>query len=320
MKTFKVLFLFLTIYSSSLYAQKDGKKVHDLNFLLIDEKYEDVIHKAEALMQNDSYKKHPLIYVYASMAYYEMSRRPGKFDVGEKDSKYPKPLKMAQKYLYKFTKTDAKAKKYYDNQWSDDFKDYYVQLSDTSNKLAQMLYLNDKYRKSASLYKAAFRGIPSDPVLLLWQGVAEMKSKNSVEGKKSLAAAMKLIDENFVPTKATSSVLAHGMLLAEELFRGSIGDAVNADKAKKLVEVFKKYDPDVLDKEALAAKKAAAKKAAMEDRVMRKFVSDADDEDNQDRKGKVIIDGKSTGSSEEGKSGDADDELDKLEKEAEGGK
>jgi hypothetical protein len=58
----------------------------------------------------------------------------------------------------------------------------------------------------------------------------------------------------------------------------------------------------------------------MEDRVMRKFVSDADDEDNQDRKGKVIIDGKSTGSSEEGKSDDADDELDKLEKEAEGGK
>ena len=28
MKTFKVLFLFLTIYSSSLYAQKDGKKVN----------------------------------------------------------------------------------------------------------------------------------------------------------------------------------------------------------------------------------------------------------------------------------------------------
>jgi hypothetical protein len=320
MKTFKVLFLLLILASSSLYAQKEGKKIDDLTFLFVDEKYEDVVNKAEALMQSDSYKKHPLIYVYASMAYYEMSRRPGKFDVGEKDSKFPKPLKMAQKHLYKFTKTDAKAKKYYDNQWSDDFKDYYVQLSDTSNKLAQMLYLNDKYRKAGSLYKAAYRGIPSDPVLLLWQGVAEMKSKNSVEGKKSLAAAMKLIDENFVPTKATSAVLAHGMLLAEELFRGSIGDAVNADKAKKLVEVFKKYDPDVLDEEALAAKKAAAKKAAMEDRVMRKFVSDADDEDNQDRKGKVIIDGKSTGSSEEGKSGDADDELDKLEKEAEGGK
>jgi tetratricopeptide (TPR) repeat protein len=322
MKTFKIVCIVLLMASSGLYAQKAGKKIDDLTFLFVDEKYESVVNKAEALMQNDSYKKHPLIYVYASMAYYEMSRRPGKFDVGEKDSKYPKPLKMAQKHLYKFTKTDAKAKKYYDNQWSDDFKDYYVQLSDTSNKLGQMLYLNEKFRKAGSLYKAAFRAIPSDPVLLLWQGVCEMKSKNTVEGKKSLALAMKKIDENYVPTKATSAVLAHGMLLAEELFRGKLADATNADKAKKLVEVFKKYDPDELDKKALAEREAAAKKEAMENRVMRKFVSDADDKDNQGRKGKVIIDGKSTGGSN-GTSpggGNEDDELDQLEKEAGGGK
>lgn len=320
MRTFKIVCILIIMGSSNVFAQKEGKKIDDLTFLFVDEKYEAVVNKAEALMQNDSYKKHPLIYVYASMAYYEMSRRPGKFDVGEKDSRYPKPLKMAQKHLYKFTKTDAKAKKYYDNQWSDDFKDYYVQLSDTSNKLAQMLYLNEKYRKAASLYKAAYRGIPSDPVLLLWQGVAEMKSKNSVEGKKSLALAMKKIDENFVPTKATSAVLARGMLLAEEIFRGKLMDITNADKAKKLLEVFKKYDPDELDKEAMAKREAEAKAAAMKDRVMRKFVSDADDEDNADRKGKVIIDGKATGGDSEEKAGSEDDELDRLEKEAEGGR
>ena len=320
MKTFKTLFVLLIIGSSNLYAQKEGKKIDDLTFLFVDEKYESVIYKAEGLMQNDSYKKHPLIYVYASMAYYEMSRRPGKFDVGEKDSKYPKPLKMAQKHLYKFVKTDAKAKKYYDNQWAGDFTDYYVQLADTSNKLAQMLYLNNKYRKAASLYKAASRGIPSDPVLLLWQGVAEMKSKNSVEGKKTLALAMKKIDENYVPSKATAPVLAHGMLLAEEIFRGKLMDNTNANKAKKLIEVFKKYDPDELDKKALAEREAAAKKEAQQNSVMRKFVSDASDEENQERKGKVIIDGNSTGGSNGGKSGSDDDELDKLEKEAEGGK
>ena len=186
MKIIKLLSILLILSSSSLYAQKEGKKIDDLTFLFVDEKYEDVIYKAEGLMANDSYKKHPLIYVYASMAYYEMSRLPGKFDVGEKGSKYPKPLKMAQKYLYKFVKVDAKAKKYYDNQWADDFNDYYIQLSDTSNKLAQLLYLNEKYGKAASIYKNAYRGIPSDPVLLLWQGVSEMKSKNSVEGNANL--------------------------------------------------------------------------------------------------------------------------------------
>ena len=320
MKIFKILSILFILGSSSIYGQKDGKKIDDLTFLFVDEKYEDVIYKAEGLMQNDSYKKHPLIYVYASMAYYEMSRLPGKFDVGQKTSKYPKPLKMAQKHLYKFVKVDAKAKKYYDNQFSDDFKDYYIQLSDTSNKLAQLFYLNEKYGKAASIYKSAYRGIPSDPVLLLWQGISEMKSKNSVEGKKNLALAMKFITKDFVPSKATSAVLAYGMLLAEEYFRGSIGDLTNANKAKELIEVFKKYDPDELDKKAVAEREAAAKKAAQQDKVMRKFISNADDEDNKNRKGKIIIDGNSTGSTEDAEDTDADKVLDQLEKEANGGK
>jgi hypothetical protein len=316
MKIIKILSILLLLNSFSVYAQKDGKKIDQLTFLFIDEKYEDLLYKSESLMRNDDYKKHPLIYVYASMAYYEMSRLPGKFDVGEKDSKYPKPIKMAQKYLYKFVKADAKAKKYYENQWSDDYKEYYIQLADTSNKMAQMLYLNEKYRKAASIYKNAFRGIPNDPVLLLWQGVTEMKSKNSVEGKKNLALAMKFIDKDFVPSKATAPVLALGMLLAEEFFRGSIGDITNANKAKELIEVFKKYDPSELDAQAIADREAAAKKEAQEDQVMRKFISNADDDVNKDRKGKVIIDGMSTGKSGDSKPTDADTELDKLEKEA----
>jgi len=317
----KKILLILTVFafvSTKMHAQKEGKKIDDLTFLFVDEKYEDVIHKAEGLMQSDAYKKHPLIYIYASMSYYEMSRKPGKFSVGDRDAKYPKPLKMAQKHLYKFIKTDKKAPKYYDNSWIDDFKEYYIQIADTSNKLAQMFALNDKYRKSASLYKAAFKAVPSDPVLQLWQGIGEMKSKNSVEGKKSLAAAMKVIDEDFIPSKATSPVLAHGMLLAEEILRTS-GDLANADKAKKLIEVFKKYDPDELDRKKMEERKAAAKKAVNEDKVMRQFFSDENDDDNKNRKGKVIIDGTSTNNSEEGSNSD-DDELDKLEKEADGGK
>ena len=304
----------LAFASSKLYAQKAGKKIDDLTFLYVDEKFEDVIYKSENLMRNDSYKKHPLIYIYASMSYYEMSKRPGKFSVGEKDSKYPKPLKMAQKHLYKFIKVDQKAPKYYDNSWVNDFKEYYVQLADTSNKLAQMLYLNEKYRKSASLYKSAFRAISSDPVLQLWQGIGEMKSKNSVEGKKSLAAAMKAIDENFTPSKATSPVLAYGMLLAEELLR-TIGDLENADKAKKLIEVFKKYDPDELDKKKLEERKEKAKKDAQDDMVMRKFMSDENDDDNKDKqKGKLIIE---DGDGSNGNGTNKDEEvLDKLEKEA----
>lgn len=316
MKTFKIVCILLIFVTSKGYAQKAGKKIDDLTFLFVDEKYPAVISRAEGLMQSDSYKKHPLIYIYASMSYYEMSKRPGKFDVGEKDSKFPKPIKMAQKHLYKFLKTDAKAKKYYDNNWKDDFKEYYVQLADTSNKMGQILFLNEKHRKSASVYKAAYRAIPSDPVLLLWRGIEEMKSKNSVEGKKSLAAVMKLIDENFEPNKATSSVLARGMILAEEIFTGTLNDTENANKAKKLVEAFKKYDPDHLDKIAMEKRLAEEKKAAEKDRVMRKFVSDESDKDNLNRKGKVIVDGQTTGSGNDSGTGNEEEELDRLEKEA----
>jgi len=303
--------LLLTITTS--FAQKT-KKVDDLTFLYVDEKYDKVVYKGEGLMQDSDYRRHPLIYIYTSMSYYEMSKLPGKFSVGERDSEFPKPLKMAQKYLYKFVKADAKAQKYYDNNWFDDFKEYYITLADTSNKLAQYLFLNDDYRKAASVYKYTAKAVPSDPVLLLWQSICEVKSKNTVEGKKNMIEALKQIDENFKPNKATSGVLAHGLLLAEEFLK-TTEFTKEASKAKKLVEVFKKYDPDELDKQKMEKRKEEAKK---DDTVMRKFFSDEDDEDNQNVKGKVIIkdgygsDGNGTKSDEE--------KLDDLEKEAGDGK
>jgi tetratricopeptide (TPR) repeat protein len=309
MKKYRHLFLLLLIASSRLFAQGNDKKIDDLIFMYVDEKYDKVVYKGEALMQNDKYRKHPLIYIYTSMSYYEMSRRPGKYDVGDRDSKFPKPLKMAQKHLYKFVKTDKKAPKYYKNSWYEDFKEYYVQIADTSNRLAQYLYLNDKYRKAASMYKIAFRAVPNDPVLQLWQGIGEVKSRNAVEGDKTLIAALKKINKSFVPSKATSGVLAHGMLIVEEYWRKK-GNYTEADKAKKLIDVFKKYDPDELDKKKMEERK---KKTMADDRIMRKFYSDEEDEDNKDRKGKVIIkDGR--GSSGNGTNRSAEEELDRIER------
>jgi len=91
------------------------------------------------------------------------------------------------------------------------------------------------------------------------------------------------------------------MLILEEYFT-QIGDMEMAAKAKKMVDVFKKYDPEVLDKKKQEEKKQKAKE---KDVVMKKFYSDEDDEDNQDlKKGKVIID-------QDAK--DADKKLDEIE-------
>ena len=99
MRRFKIFCTLLILSSSTAFAQKDGKKIDELTFLYIDGKYDKAVNKGQALMQNDDYKKHPLIYMYTSMSYFEMSKKPGKFSVGEKDSKFPKPIKMAQKWL-----------------------------------------------------------------------------------------------------------------------------------------------------------------------------------------------------------------------------
>lgn len=312
MKNLLILSIALTLISGKVLAQKADKKIDNLMFLDIEEKYEDVVYKGEGLMQNDTYKKHPAVYLFTAKAYYEMSRQPGKFDVGEKDSKYPKPLKMAQKYLNKYVKNMKKVAKYFPDYTGtiEDNKEFFEAIADTSNKLAQTLYVMENYRKAAGVYKYAFRAVPMDPTLQLWQGITEVASKNTVEGKKNIVAALKVIDENFEPSKATRTVLAKGMLLAEEYLR-SIDDYENADKAKKLIEVFKKYDPDELDKKKMEERDAKIKEKAEKDSVMRKFYSDENDKDNK---------GKKTIKSGDGSGGkDIDIELDKLEKEAEEG-
>ena len=317
MRNILLFTLALTLFSGKVISQKADKKIDNLMFLFVDEKYEDVVYKGENLMQNDSYRRHPAVYLYTSKGYYEMAKQPGKFSVGQKDSKYPKPLKMAQKYLNKYVKFMAKVGKYFPDYTGtiDDNKEFFVSIADTSNVLAQTLFVMEKPRKAAAIYKYAFRAVPMDPVLQLWQGICEVKSQNAVEGEKNLKAALKVIDENFKPSEATSPVIARGMLLAEEYLRTK-GDYTNADKAKKLIEVFKKYDPDELDKKKMEERDAEMKKEAEENSVMRKFYSDENDKDNKEKtKGKLIIeDGDGSGG------GSTEMELDKLEKEAGGGR
>lgn len=271
MKNSILLFFFCFLYFSNAFAQKDDKKIDELVFLYVDEKYDKVVDKALSLSQNDNYKKHPLPYLYASMGYYQMSRRPDKYEIA-KGEEYQKPLKYAQKYCSSFFKKDKQ------KEYIGDYQEYFDLLADTSNKLSQHYFLTEDYRKAAGNYKNAFKALPQDPILQLWEGICEVKSQNAAEGDKNILAALEKIDENFEPSEVTAGVLAHGMLLAEEYLTQK-GDASNANKAKKLIDVFKKYDPDELDKKKMEERKAKAKE---EDKVMRKFYSDDDEDDNNE--------------------------------------
>lgn len=301
----KAIFYLLLFVFVSIKMNAQDKKIDNLNFLYVDEKYDKLVDKSIGLMGDDTYKRHPMSYMYAALGLYEMSKNPGKFSVGEKDSDFPKPLKDAEKYIYKYLKAETKASKYFPDYEStiNDYQEFFIQIADTANKFGQHLFLMEEYRKAAAEYKNAYKAIPSDPVLLLWQGLSEIKSKNTVEGDKNVKLALEQIDENYQPTDATKGVLANGMLILEE-YLTQIGDGEKAAKAKKLVETFKKYDPDELDKKKMEERKEKAKEA---DKVMRKFYSDENDEDNAEiKKGTVKVEGAE----------DADKKLDEIEKDA----
>lgn len=294
MKKAHSLFVLTTFMITLLHAQSGSgdKKIDQLMFLDVEEKYDKMAEKAVALTQNDNYKKNPLTYVYAAKGYYEMSKRPDKFDVGLKESKYPNPLKSAQKFMYKFVKKDK------EGEFMADYKDLFEGIADTSNRVAQHLYIMEKQRKAGSMYKAAFKAVPNDATLQLWQGVCEVESKNTVEGERNILAAFKQLEGDFTPLKATSKVVASGILKAEAYFSNK-GDITNANVASALVSKYKKYDPDELDKKKMEEREKEERAKAEKDQIMRKFYSDDD-------AGSTPIDDSSD-----------EDKLDQIEKEME---
>ena len=278
MKGYVILGLISLLLFNKINAQSNDKKldkkIDELIFLYVDEKYDKMVYKAISLGESDAYKKNPLPFIYASMGYFQISKRPDKYKQG-KGEEFEKALKTAQKYLYTFNKKDSKANEYYN-----DYLEFYDLIADTSNKVAQHFFLMEDYRKAAKEYKNAVKSLPNDPILLLWEGICEVKSNNFSEGDKNILLALDKINKDFVPSDVTAGVLAHGMLIVSEYFAQK-GDVSNSNKAGELVQVFKKFDPDELDKAKMQARKDKAKD---EDKIMRIFYSDEDTE--QDKKSK----------------------------------
>lgn len=245
-----------------------NKAVDDLKFLFVDEKYEKCIYKAEKYSDNDNYKKDPLIYVYAAMAYFEIAKNPDKY---EED--YAKgALKNALKYAYKFTKKDKK------KEVVGEYQTFLNTLKDSTNKLAQTYYLTDDYRKANYYYKKIEKFDPNDPVIKLWTGITYYKSKNIGSSKIEFDAAMKVIQPGYEPNETIRGVLPFGLKEYADIMKEQ-GEHSKSSSAKKLFEDYKKYDPDVIDAKKMEERK---KKAQETEKVIRKFQSEEEFEEGDD--------------------------------------
>ena len=97
----KSIFIFTTIVSinNSILAQAN-KDYMDLLVLYVDEDYEKCLKKADKYMGKDDTKRDALPYLYASMAYYEMSRDH------KYSEDYPRAYKNSLSYLSKYRRKD----------------------------------------------------------------------------------------------------------------------------------------------------------------------------------------------------------------------
>ncbi len=244
-----LIFMSLALFiGQKIQAQSNNKAFDKMIFLFVDEKYEKCLKMSLGFTQNDNYKREALPYLYASMSFYEIARKDVLIE------KYPKAMKDAMKYAYKYRKKDKELK------YVGRYTDYFDELKDSCNQMAQHYYKTEDYRKAASTYKGIVRFDPNDKIMQLWWGISEVKAKNVGEGDRNIELAMEQIDENYIPSKVILWNTAAGL---EEYasYMESKGDYSGKRKGEQLAEKFKKFDPAEIERlEKLRAEQNKPKK------------------------------------------------------------
>lgn len=262
------IFLAIALLPILAFAQED-KKIQDLKFLYVDEKYDKCIGKAESLSQSDSYSRNPLVYIYASMAYFEVSKNPDKYKDEELTKK---PFRNSMKWAYKFGKKDKK------NEYAQEFAEFLKILKDSASKLGQTFYLTDNVKNAYTIYKDAAK-FSDDPILQMWQGLCELKKNNIAGGEMNVKSALEVINKpGFTPAEETRGTLAYAFKEWAE-YLSNKGEYSEANAAKKRIEDYKKWDPKVLEEAEMAKRKAKAKE--QENIIRKNFKSEEFDEDNE---------------------------------------
>lgn len=286
-----LIFITLSLFLVQKYnAQSNNKAFDKMIFLFVDEKYEKCLKMSLGFTQNDNYKREALPYLYASMSFYEIARKDALME------KYPKAMKDAMKYAYKYRKKDKELK------YVGRYTDYFNELKDSSNQMAQHYYKTEDYRKAASTYKAIVRFDPNDKIMQLWWGLSEVKAKNAGEGDRNIELAMEEIDENYIPSKVILWNTASGL---EEYasYMESKGNYSGKRKGEKLAEKFKKYDPAEIERlEKLRAEQNKPKKE------VKTFSTSQEDAENAKRNREII------GTQEKGIN-EAKEEIENIKKE-----
>lgn len=146
-----ILSLLAVLYLSPSLVGQENKEYEDLWVLYIDENYEKLLKKAVSITEADKTKKEPMPYLFASMAYFEISKKE---DMAED---YPRAFKNSMKYAAKWRKKDKTGAFVYDN------KDYIADLREAGMEEAEGYVEDGNFSKAKSLYKYMTKFDPDCP-------------------------------------------------------------------------------------------------------------------------------------------------------------
>lgn len=239
---------FASLIMSSASAQVVGGMNFKLEKLYMAEKYEDVAYKGISMVESDQHKNDPEIYLYISMAWYEISQMNDE----QMEEEYPKALADAFKYAAKCAKKDK------EGVWIEDNHDYFEDLKKAGIADATK-YIDDpkKLRVAVTAYKNMTKAMPDDWNLLFFKGVLEYMNRNVGQAERDVAMAMaglaqKYADPKYRPSKASKPVLEDGMIRWADIMM----EQNYADSARKTINWAIQFFPE---SEKVAAKAAALK-------------------------------------------------------------
>lgn len=153
--------------------------------MLVDEKYEKLLYRAEKYTLDDDTKKQPLPYLYMSMAFYEISKTPEDFDEDFAKGAFKNSLKYAVKYR----------KKDKESEYFAEHEEYFDNIRKGCVAEAEIYNDQEKYTKSKGLYKYLTGIDKNDPGAWLFKGYAEYKLKSRKDAGLSFGEAKRVVEE-----------------------------------------------------------------------------------------------------------------------------
>jgi hypothetical protein len=179
----KKLLLFILLLPLGYAAQAQGD-YDNLLEMLVDEKYEKLLYRAEKYTLDDKTKKDALPYLYMSMAYHEIGKTPEKFD----EDLSGKALKNSLKYCVKHRKKDK------ENEYYAEYEDFFDEVRMGAIAEAELNIDMLKFTKSKGMYKYMTSIDESDPGAWMMKGMSEYKLKSRKDSGLSWDKAKEIVE------------------------------------------------------------------------------------------------------------------------------